>query len=96
MVEKDSYLFFGHITEQMARDIVYLHEKDVLSIVGHQSMADLLSVRLSIVVPVNRINYVKKKDDQIIVATAQRRLEEGKVLSLDELKAIPIKFMLVK
>ncbi|MHB1702856.1 MAG: STIV orfB116 family protein [bacterium] len=96
MLAHDGYYFFGHITEEFARDIVALNNNAVFSIIGHQSTADLLSVKLHIPVSVNRINYIKQKDDQIIVATPAKRLEEGKVLTLDELKQIDVKFRLVK
>jgi hypothetical protein len=96
MLRHDGYYFFGHITQETARDIIVLNNNAVLSIIGHQSTADLLSAKLDIPVSVNRINYVKQKGDQIIVATPLIRLEEGKVLTADEIKAIEIKFWLIK
>jgi len=96
MVEKDGYLFFGRITEQMAANILYAHDKEVLSIIKQQSLADLLSVRLGVVIPTNNVGYIMQKDDQVIVVKPQRLIEKGKVLSLDEIREMPIKFMLIK
>jgi len=96
MIEKDGYLFFGHITERMAAEMIYTHENEVLSIIKQPALADLLSIRLGVDIPANKAGYIMQKDDQVIVAMPQRYIEEGKVLSLDEIREIPIKYMLIK
>ncbi|MHB1692470.1 MAG: STIV orfB116 family protein [bacterium] len=94
MLKHDGYLFFSQIDLEMAKYIIAGTE--ILSIIGHQSTAELLSAKLGIPVLTNRINYIKQKNDQIIVCLPSQRLEEGKVLTLEELNQIEIKFWLVK
>lgn len=96
MIRKDGYLFFGRITDDMATNILRAHENEVLSIIKQPALANLLSIRLGVNIPANKVGYVMQKDDQVIVAMSQRHIEEVKALSSDEIEEIPIKFMLVK
>jgi len=59
---------------------------EILSIVGHESTAKLLSRILGIEVPVNRVDYKMERDDIMLVFTVPFRLPEGKVLSESELQ----------
>lgn len=95
MLKGDALLFFSQI--KLSDVKFYLEEGDeIYSIVGHQCTADLLSAKLGIEVKYNRENYKKEKNDQIIVCLPSRRLDEGQVLSLDELNQIDVKFWLIK
>ncbi len=94
MLKHDGYYFFSKIDLEMA--IYFINNAEVFSIIGHQSTADLLSAKLGIPVEANRINYVKQKDDRIIVCLPTQRLEEGKILTLEELNKIEVKFWLVR
>ena len=94
MLKHDGYYFFAKIDLEMA--IYFVYNAEVFSIIGHQSTAYLLSAKLGIPVEANRINYVKQKGDRIIVCLPAQRLEEGKILTLEELNKIEIKFWLVK
>ena len=95
MLKQDSMLFFAQITLDMAR--FYINDSGkIYSIVGHQGTADLLSAKLGCKVEFNRENYKKEKDDRIIVCLPNKRLEEGKVLSREELSQINVKFWLIK
>jgi len=59
---------------------------EILSIVGHESTAKLLSRILGIEVPANRVDYKMERDDIMLVFTVPFRLPEGKVLSESELQ----------
>ena len=59
---------------------------EIVSIVGHESTAKLLSQLLQIEVPVNRVNYSFTQSDLLLVFTIPVRLPEGKVLSESELR----------
>ncbi len=61
---------------------------EIVSVVGHEATARLLSQLLSIEVPVNRIQYTLKPNDILLVFTVPVRLPEGKVLSEQELREI--------
>jgi hypothetical protein len=93
MLKHDALLFFGQADLEMAKASV---KDGFYSIIGHQSTADLLSAKLNVEVKLNRENYKKEKDDIVIVCLPSKRLEEGKVLSLEELNQIDIKFWIIK
>jgi len=96
MIRKDGYLFFGHITEEMTKSILYAHENEVLSIIKQPALANLLSIRLGVDIPANKVGYIMQKGDQVIVAMSQRHIEKGEMLSSDEIEEIPIKYMLIR
>ncbi len=95
MLKHDAMLFFTQIDLEIAKFIAH-DDGDVHSIVGHEATANLLSVKLELEVPYNRENYRKEKDDRIIVCLPNKRLEEGKILSVEELLQIDVKFWLIK
>jgi hypothetical protein len=74
----------------------FLEDGEIYSIIGHKGTADLLTAKLGIEIKYNRENYAKKKDDRIIVCLPNRRLDEGQVLSQEELEKINIKFWIVQ
>jgi PIN domain nuclease of toxin-antitoxin system len=67
-----------------------------VSAVGHESTAKVMSQIVGIDIPYNRIQVKLEKNDKIIVFQLLTRLEEGKVLSDEELKALPHKWILVE
>ena len=93
MLKHDALLFFGQIDLETAKTLAH---DGFYSIIGHQSTADLLSAKLDVEIKLNRENYKKEKNDAIIVCLPSKRLEEGKVLSLEELEQIDIKFWVIK
>ena len=66
-----------------------------LSVIGHKATADVLSQILGWQVNENRINYVAENGDIIAVFIPGIRLEEGKVLTEDELKNFPGRYFFV-
>lgn len=73
-----------------------VHAGGFISAVGHEATAEVLSKLLEADVKFNRINIKLEKGDQMIVFQLLGRLPEGKILSEEELKALPYKFFLVK
>jgi len=67
-----------------------------ISAVGHQATADILSKLLDIPVLFNRIEVKLQKGDVLIVFQLLKRLEEGKVLTEEEIKSLPYKIMKVE
>ncbi len=65
------------------------------SAVGHQSTAEILSSLLELEIPVNRVNIQLSDRDVLYVFQMLMRLPEGKVLSAEEIKALPYKFVKV-
>ncbi len=71
--------------------------KNAVNMIGHQSTADLVNALCGTAFKMNRGSFTSNKGDEIYIITLSVRLEEGKVLTLDEinelLKQNKIKFM---
>lgn len=67
-----------------------------VSAIGHKATAEILSVLLEKPVTENRISVKLKVDDEILIFQLLERLPEGKILSIEEMKNIPHKWVLVK
>ena len=73
-----------------------LKEEEFTSAVGHSSTADVMSKLLNVSVPVNRIQIKLQKGDTLIVFQLMKRLEEGKILSEEEIKQLPYTWFVVQ
>ena len=68
-----------------------------VSAIGHESTARVLSKRLGIEVPVNRILVHLEPGDQALVCeVALPRLREGEILPEEQVEASPIRFILAE
>lgn len=71
----------------MEEVVGYLKE-DFESAVGHQGMADLLSELFGVCIPVRRTQIFLNEGDVLIVAQLGVRLEEGRILTKEELRQL--------
>ena len=81
------------ITLEQAQDLV--HNNDILSAVGHQSTADILTTLLGTTVPMNRIQFAQEVGQKALVFKLNGRPEEGKILTQQEIEEIGYKFQLL-
>ena len=81
------------ITLEEARNLVT--ENEILSAVGHQSTADILTTLLETEVPMNRIMFEQETGQKALVFKLNGRPEEGKILTAEEIEAIGYKFQLL-
>lgn len=66
------------------------------SFVGHDGAAKMYTAVLGVEVPMNRVSTKLKGGDVALIGQYMGpRLPEGKVLSLEEMKAAPMKWLLV-
>jgi len=65
------------------------------SAVGHESTAQIITKLTGTLIPVNRISLSLMKKDRLIVFQLLQRLEEGRILTQEELVNLPYKFLLV-
>jgi len=72
-----------------------LENNEFISAIGHKGTAELLTKLLDIEIPANRIAIKMQVGDKAIVFQLLQRLEEGKVLTEEELKKIPFTFGLL-
>ena len=81
------------ITLEQAQDLV--HNNDILSAVGHQSTADILTTLLGTTIPMNRIMFEQQEGQKALVFKLLGRPEEGKILTQQEIEQIGYKFQLL-
>ena len=81
------------ITLEEAKEII--EDKDVLSAVGHQSTADVLTSLLEREVPMNRITFKQEGGQSAIVLKLNGRIPEGRILSQQEIEEIGYSFQLL-
>ena len=72
-----------------------VQNNEILSAVGHQSTADILTTLLGVEIPMNRIQFSQEVGQKAIVFKLNGRPEEGKILSADEIEQIGYKFQLL-
>jgi len=88
MVEKSDIFAIIKLDINSAKSVIDSARKsniEIVSIVGHESTAKLLSKILGIDIPVNRANYRITENDMLLVFTISERLPEGKVLTDEEI-----------
>jgi hypothetical protein len=73
-----------------------LKAQPFMSAVGHESTARVLSKLLDIEIPFSRVPIKLQQRDKLIVFQLLTRLEEGRVLSEEELKQLQYKFFVVE
>jgi len=72
-----------------------VQENEILSAVGHQSTAEILTELLGIEIQVNRIQFEQQKGQQALVFKLNGRAPEGKILSMEDIETIGYKFQLL-
>jgi len=73
-----------------------LQTKTWQSCVGHQGTVDILNSLLDMDIPFNRVAVKMEKGDAVVVFQIMTRVEEGKVLTKEEIEALPFKFLIVE
>lgn len=81
------------ITLEQAQALVQYNE--ILSAVGHQSTADILTTLLGTTIPMNRILFEQQEGQKALVFKLLGRPEEGKILTAKEIEQIGYKFQLL-
>jgi len=79
-----------------AKHIINTVNCPIISCVGHEGTAEIFSQILGISVPANRISVKLQDGDAVLVGALGQRLAEGKILSAEEIKSIPINWYLVQ
>jgi hypothetical protein len=67
-----------------------------ISAIGHEATANFISQILGVSIPVNRIAITMKPGDKALVFQLLQRLPEGRVLSFEELQAVPYRLGLLE
>lgn len=81
------------ITLKEAKNLV--KENEILSAVGHQSTAEILTTLLETEVPMNRIMFEQETGQKALVFKLNGRPEEVKILTVEDIEEIGYKFQLL-
>jgi len=92
MLNENSQQYLIKIEEVSIEEVKKILNSNFVSAVGHEPTAQLLSEMLGIEVVPNRIQVKLEKGDTVIVFQLLQRLPEGKIMSKEELKAVPHKW----
>ena len=84
------------ITLEEAKKLIKNNKENILSAVGHQSTADILTELLGLEIPVNRINFIQEAQQSALVFKLNGRAPEGVILSREEIETIGYKFQILK
>ena len=76
-----------------AKEIV--KNNKIISAIGHDSTAQILTELLGVEVLVNRIQFIQEIDQKAIVFKLNGRPPEGKILSKEEIETIGYSFKLL-
>lgn len=82
------------ITLEEAKELI--KDKETLSAVGHESTSQILTKLLEREIPLNRIQFKQEKGQKAICFKLLGRPEEGKILSLEEIKKIGYELKLLE
>ena len=93
IVTTDGLYRITPITLEVAR--VLLNRAPMLSAIGHQSTADILTELLGLDVPVNRINFAQEVNQIAIVFKLKSIAPEGVILTKEEIENIGYEFKLM-
>jgi len=88
-----NYSFNGPLTIEQAKHLLV---QPYDSAIGHQATAEVLSKLLGLTVLVKRQAIHMQPNDQAIVFRLLERIPEGKILSKQELTALPFELGLIK
>jgi hypothetical protein len=81
------------ISLKKARELVSDNVLD--SAVGHASTAEVMTTLLGVEIPVNRQQFSQRVGQQALVFKLNGRLEEGKILTVEDIEKIGFKFQLL-
>ncbi|MEM1554338.1 MAG: DUF1874 domain-containing protein [Thermoproteota archaeon] len=81
---KNASVLFQKISIEEAKRIV--QENEIVSAVGHEATAKILSKLLDKEIPFNRISIFMKPGDRALHFFLKQRLPEGRILNEEELK----------
>ena len=95
MLDGDATLSVKEVTDHPALPTM-LKERGFVSALGHEATAKVVSKKLGLEVPANRVAIKLKEGDLLIVFQLLQRLPEGKVLTEEEIESLPMKVYMVE
>lgn len=84
------------ISLKEAQEIIKENKENLLSAIGHQSTAEIMSNLLNSEITVNRINFAQEVGQKALVFKLNGRTPEGVILSAKEIENIGYTFQLME
>lgn len=85
--DKEAVFKIKRVTKEEAREIA--KNAHIVSAIGHQATAQLMSLLLDMPVQTNRVSVYFNPNDEALAFVLKQRLQEGQVInSIDELEKI--------
>lgn len=73
-----------------------LTEENIMSAIGHNATADIMSELIGVNIPANRIQARQESGQKAIIFKLLKRPEEGKILNKEEIEEIGYEFLLLE
>ena len=73
-----------------------LTEENIMSAIGHNATADIMTELIGITIPTNRIQAKQEAGQNAIIFKLLKRPEEGKILNREEIEEIGYEFLLLE
>jgi acyl-CoA hydrolase len=98
LTTKKVTLYVEEVDEDTAVNVITTMKSkgELTSAVGHESTAKILSEICGVEIECNRIPIKLQPKDAVIIFQLLDRLPEGKILTIEEIRALKYKFYLVK
>ena len=93
LTSKTTYLMVKEVDIETVKAML---TQPFISAVGHESTARVLTKLLDVEIPFSRVPIKLQQRDKLVVFQLLTRLEEGRVLSEEELKQLQYKFFVVE
>ncbi len=69
--------------------------KEIISAIGHQATAEIMTEILDFPVAKNRLNFIQNTDEAALIFKLKKRAEEGEILSRAEIEEVGFEFGLL-
>lgn len=96
IITADGQFSLETISLEEAQKLVKENKNDLLSAIGHQSTAEILTYLLGFDIPMNRIVFKQEPLQSAIVFKLNGRPPEGRILTREEIDTIGYEFKLLK
>lgn len=83
------------ITLEEARKLVQENQGNLDSAIGHEATADIMTTLLGVEVQYNRQQFEQQQGQKALVFKLNERVQEGKILSVEDIEQIGYKFQLL-
>ena len=81
---------------EQARQLAMENKDNILSAIGHEATAKVMTTLLGVEVPTNRIVFAQEKEQKAIVLKMNGRIPEGVVLTVEDMEKIGYSFKLME